>query len=88
MSPLTFLWPTWSSKHKDLEDEKDFPDIKEERKKSRAVNKGDKEAKTVSFVFLSGLHFLVSEEQTPVPDAPDSRSLSSLALKGWESCSG
>ena len=36
VSPLTFLWPSWSSKHKDLENEKYFPVIKKENK-SRAV---------------------------------------------------
>lgn len=55
VSPLTFLWHTWSSKYKDLENEKYFPEIKKEREKPRAVNKANKDAMSVSFLCLNGL---------------------------------
>lgn len=55
VSPLTLLWQIWSLKHKDLENEKYFPEMKEKKKKSRAVNKGNEEAMTGPFIFPSGL---------------------------------
>ena len=51
VSPLTVLWQNWSSKHKDLENEKHFPEMK----KPRAINKGNKETMSLSFLCLSGL---------------------------------
>ena len=57
VSPLTFLWQNWSSKHKDSENEKHFPETKK-KKKPRAINKGNKEAMSVSFLCLSGLSLL------------------------------
>ena len=55
VSPLTFLWQNWSSKHKDSENEKHFPETKKKKKKPKAINKGNKEAMSVSFLCLSGL---------------------------------
>lgn len=85
VSPLTFLWQSWSSKHKDLENEKYFPDIKKERKKPRAVNKGNKEAMSVSFLCLSGLSLLGVRVTNPLQRRGQ---LPSLAMKGWKSYSG
>lgn len=46
------------SKHKDLENEKHFPERKKKKKKPRAINKGNKEAMSVSFLCLSDLSLL------------------------------
>lgn len=47
VSPLTFLWQYWSSKHKDLENEKHFP----ETKNSRAIKQGEQRNYVISSVF-------------------------------------
>ena len=57
VSPLTFLWQNWSSKHKDLENEKHFPETKKKKKKPRAINKGNKEA-IISILSMSKWPFI------------------------------
>ena len=78
VSPLTFLWQNWSSKHKDSENEKHFPETKK-KKKPRAINKGNKEAMSVSFLCLSGLSFLGVRVTNPLHKQGQ---LSPLAVKG------
>ena len=78
VSPLTFLWQNWSSKHKDLENEKHFPKTKKEKKKPRAINKGNKEAMSVSFLCPSGLSLLGVRVSNPLHKQGQ---LSPLAVK-------
>lgn len=58
VTPLTSLWPNGSSKHKDLKNEEDFSSDEERKEEIKSCKQGNKEAMTVSFVFISGLLLL------------------------------
>ena len=41
VSPLTVLWQNWSSKHKDLENEKHFPEKKKKEEETKSYKQGE-----------------------------------------------
>lgn len=81
--PLTLLRPTWSSKHKDLENEKDFSSDKGRKEEIKSCKQGEQRSYD-SILCISQWSFTSGHQNNTslVPDAPNLRSLSCPATKG------
>ena len=64
VSPLTVLWQNWSSKHKDLENEKHFPEKKKKEEETKSYKQGEQRS-YVSILSVSQCPGCQGNKSTP-----------------------